>query len=181
MAFGRRIDFPLFSMHLSFLKLLLNPLFMPTGFKPWYARLEERHRAAFRTLEKAYATKEKRWLENEERLQGKDFKPVKLKTFGRFEDEDGFAGKLPSLNVFVRLFYTFMEAQENWRARCLQLVDGRYLKIDATFKFNRPVLAVGGGNVKDAVGLFTIQNEYGQIVAQWAMVSGELHALGPAQ
>ncbi|CAM9377727.1 unnamed protein product [Ectocarpus sp. 6 AP-2014] len=115
-----------------------------------------------------------------------------IPTFGGFGDKEGFNGAWPSDQylraVWHKWFYdtVVMEAdgvrmtREDHLQRVGQLVDGMILAGDASFKYAKVIRLTSAGEStksKPIQGIFTILNEYEQVVFQKAMKTSSVHDL----
>lgn len=83
--------------------------------------------------------------------------------FGSFSDQGGYNGRPPSAAILKSACETVMEGREHWYHRQQQLVDGTNLAGDESHKV---VKAIRVSHEKVFHGVYTIINEYGQVVMQ---------------
>ena len=83
--------------------------------------------------------------------------------FGSFGDETGDNGRPPSVAVLKCAFVALIEGREYCYHGQQQLVDGRNLADDESHKV---VKAIRVNNEKVFNGVYTVINEYGQVVLQ---------------
>ena len=83
--------------------------------------------------------------------------------FGSFSDKAGYNGRPPSAATLKSVCVAVMEGREYWYHRQQQLVDGTNLAGDESHKI---VKAIRVSNEKVFHGVYTILNEYGQVVMQ---------------
>ena len=83
--------------------------------------------------------------------------------FGSFCDKAGYNGRPPSAATLKSVCVAVMEGREHWYHRQQQLVDGTNLAGDESYKI---VKAIRVSNEKVFHGVYTILNEYGQVVMQ---------------
>lgn len=82
---------------------------------------------------------------------------------GGFYDTDGFNGRPPGTAVLLAAWYASFEGKELWLHRSQQLVGGVNVAGDESHKL---VKAVRVDNNKVFHGVFTLVNEYNQVVLQ---------------
>lgn len=83
--------------------------------------------------------------------------------FFPFESEE-YGGCCFGLAYLVKAFIETVESYLEYYNRKNQMIDGRHLKVDHSFKITK-CIRMDGSIVFE--GMFTIMNEYGQIVAYW--------------
>jgi len=83
--------------------------------------------------------------------------------FGSFSDKSGYNGAPPTAAVLRSVCISVMEGREHWYHWQQQLVDGSNLAGDESHKV---VKAIRVRHEKVFHGVYTIINEYGQVVMQ---------------
>ncbi|CAM9338845.1 unnamed protein product [Hapterophycus canaliculatus] len=83
--------------------------------------------------------------------------------FGRWDDPLGYNGRCPGGALLTQVWYTVFEGQEQWYHRRAQLVDGQILAGDESHKLTKNIKV---SNAKVFTGLYTVVNEFNQVVLQ---------------
>ncbi|GAQ89859.1 hypothetical protein KFL_005690120, partial [Klebsormidium nitens] len=84
--------------------------------------------------------------------------------FGEFESGTGYRSYVPSTGYLTSVYLAEFESRKQWIHQQLVHVDGRYVKLDHTFKVCKMIRTADGK--KAFLGVMTVMNEYGQIVFQ---------------
>lgn len=87
--------------------------------------------------------------------------------FGDFDDETGYNGRPPSAAVLQSAWIATFEGKLPWHYRQQQQVDGTNLAGDGSHKV---VKAIRLADKKVFSGMYTILNEYNQVVMQVRMI-----------
>lgn len=82
---------------------------------------------------------------------------------GKFDDKDGYNGNPPGEATLRAAWFLVSEERGPWLQRRAQIVDGRILAGDASYKFTKKV-KVGGNRVFQ--GSYTVMNEHHMVVMQ---------------
>ena len=83
--------------------------------------------------------------------------------FGGFYDKDGYNGKPPSRAVLRSAWDAVWDKQKGFLRRSAQLTGGQIWSVDETFKVMKGVRV---DDQKVFNGLFTVMNEYNQVIGQ---------------
>lgn len=98
--------------------------------------------------------------------------------WGAFDDVDGYCAVRVSADSLTQLYMDMTEYNVPWMAKLARMVGGRFWRGDHNFKYTMKLRCPGGGkNQYSAV--FTIMNEYGEVVDQQVVESKELLELEP--
>jgi len=79
-------------------------------------------------------------------------------------DSDMYHQQTPSNSYLIGRVIQFMEADAEYRTRRMQMIDGRHLSGDHSFKLVKTVIA---GGVKAFAAMYCIMNKFGQVAAWW--------------
>ena len=79
-------------------------------------------------------------------------------------DSELYDQKIPSTSWLIYRVMLMMEADNEYKARRMQLVDGRHLSGDHSFKLTK---CITSGGSKPFTAVYCLMNEYGQVVAWW--------------
>ena len=82
---------------------------------------------------------------------------------GKFDDKDGYNGKPPSEATLRAAWHVVSEERWPWFRRRAQMVGGKILAGDASYKFTKKV-KVDGNRVFQ--GTYTVMNEHHMVVKQ---------------
>lgn len=82
---------------------------------------------------------------------------------GRFDDKDGYNGKTPGRATLSAAWDVVSEERGPWYQRRAQMVGGRILSGDASYKFTKKV-KMDGNRVFQ--GTYTVMNEHHMVVLQ---------------
>jgi hypothetical protein len=85
------------------------------------------------------------------------------KDFVGFDSEE-YDQNIPSLPWLVERVRLSMESNVEYKKRRMQLVDGRHLSGDHSFKLTK---CISSGGSKPFSAIYCLLNEYGQVVAWW--------------
>lgn len=83
--------------------------------------------------------------------------------FGDFDDETGYNGRPPSAAVLQSALIATFEGKQHWYYREQQMLDGTNAAGDGSHKV---VKAIRLANEKVFNGMYTMVNEYNQVVMQ---------------
>lgn len=90
--------------------------------------------------------------------------------FGGFYDKDGYNGRPPGRAVLHAAWDAVWDERGEYYRRSAQLTDGQILSVDETHKVMKGVRV---DDCKVFNGLFTVMNEYNQVVAQVSIFLSE--------
>lgn len=90
----------------------------------------------------------------------------------------GYGDYVPSAEFFQEVHLRFLEVRDEYETRALQHVDGDILAVDTSHKVTKLVYVAATTQVYH--GLFTVMNEYGQVVAFWFVKTGTMEEIRPA-
>jgi len=96
--------------------------------------------------------------------------PVVKEPFYPFGSAE-YGGSCFSVSYLVMAFIETVESYLDYYSRKIQMIDGLHLKCDHSFKITKRI-CMDGERVFEA--MFTIMNEYGQIVAYWLTEGSDL-------
>ena len=71
---------------------------------------------------------------------------------------------IPSTSYLLPRVVTYMEPNSKYKRKRMQMMDGRHLSGDHSFKLTKCVLA---GGSKPFSAMYCIMNEFGQVIAWW--------------
>ena len=86
-----------------------------------------------------------------------------MKDFVEF-DSDEYDQTIPSLSWLIQRMTLLMESDETYKKRRMQMVDGKHLSGDHSFKLTK---CVTSGGSKPFTAIYCLMNEFGQVVAWW--------------
>eukprot|EP00956_Cyclotella_meneghiniana_P000822 scaffold931_cov57-Cyclotella_meneghiniana.AAC.3 len=86
-----------------------------------------------------------------------------IKDFPDF-DSDEYDQTLPSVSWLIRRVVLMMESDNEYKKRRMQMIDGRHLSGDHSFKLTKCVMS---GGCKAFCAIYCVLNEYSQVVAWW--------------
>ncbi|CAM9371057.1 unnamed protein product, partial [Chrysoparadoxa australica] len=162
-------------LHKDVAHMLTTCLMHGQGFKAMEAQLRESALLQYHKLQKQYYSLAERHLQ----LQP----PAK---FSPFEDTGGFAGACPSATYLQDIWLKWFTEVCCLQTELRTLVDGTIFAGDASFKYAKIVRlrAADTGPSSDAslrrsqrTRLFTIMNEFGEVVWQCPMKTASLNEL----
>ncbi|CAN0533067.1 unnamed protein product, partial [Laminaria digitata] len=143
---------------------LSDDLLEGKGFAATSKSLEKAYSATYVKHLRSYVSLVNRRKAQLKGVYGKDVDVGKIPMFGRVGDPEGFNSNYPSAHylrdVWHKWFFEIPVVQ-----RRAQMVDGRLMAGDASFKYAKGVrLATGpdGTRARPVYGIFTIMNEYDQ-------------------
>ena len=97
--------------------------------------------------------------------------------FGRWSDPLGYDGRSPGVALLASVRYAVFEGQEQWYHRRAQLVDGQILAGDESHKITKSIRVT---DAKAFQGVYTMVNEFNQVVLQVGFFSFLLFVLAPS-
>ncbi|KAL9536874.1 hypothetical protein MBANPS3_012294 [Mucor bainieri] len=108
-------------------------------------------------------------------FENSGYKYDPVKPFPPFDDENTYAGYVPSAAYFRTLYTSIIESMQPKMDKHMMLLDGNVLKGDHSFKFPKHMGKIEDSNVFSA--LYTMTNEYEEIVQQALVPSKSLSYL----
>ncbi|CAM9602160.1 unnamed protein product, partial [Hapterophycus canaliculatus] len=151
------------AIHRDVIADVADNLMHAKGFKASSEALEQAHRHRFHSAELKYYNM-LLWRRAEQLDSGAD------DGFGSFEDAKGYNGFFPSAHYLSSVWSTSMQQEPLCLQLRQQLIDGRLLKVDQSFKVAKLVRVrlVGGVDTKPFHSVVTFFNEFEQAALQSA-------------
>jgi hypothetical protein len=89
--------------------------------------------------------------------------PFQRATFIAFDSKE-YGGKIPSLAYLIWCYICFVEDKIPYYLRHQQMVDGKSWSVDHSMKVTKVILVC---SERAYTAMYTVMNEYGQVVAWW--------------
>ena len=83
--------------------------------------------------------------------------------FADFDSKE-YDQKVPSCSYLIKKVVGLMESNNDYKSRRMQMVDGKHLSGDHSFKLAKCILS---NRAKVFTAMYCIMNEYGQVAAWW--------------
>ncbi|CAN0486499.1 unnamed protein product, partial [Laminaria digitata] len=146
---------------------LSDDLLEGKGFAATSKSLEKAYSATYVKHLRLYVSLVDRRKAQLKGVYGKDADVGKIPMFGRVGDPEGFNSNYPSVHYLRNVWHKWFFEIPQYLQRRAQMVDGRLMAGDASFKYAKVArLATGpdGTRARPVYGIFTIMNEYDQVV-----------------